>query len=339
MTSNNAPKQSQLNRAQRTRLLVAALLLPALTLLAALIALVVALPQLPETIAVQWSFDGTPQRFAAAWTNIAVTAAIGAFLTALIYGSARKAISSGRGGAPLRFLIGIGVGATGLVSALVTSSTLGQVGLDETEVQSHPLGTSFLLSLGFAIALGAIAAAITPKIEAGDSDAEDVQPMRLAPNERAVWTQHISGSPLIRWVVSISMVLALGAVVTTAILTPNAAIWIAVGVLAIAAALVTTTLSWRVTVSRRGLAARGALGWPMIRIPASAIETVAVTEVSALGEFGGYGIRFGRNRWGIITRDSAGIQVTRNDGKRTFVVTVDDADTGASLLQTYVRRS
>jgi hypothetical protein len=54
--------------------------------------------------------------------------------------------------------------------------------------------------------------------------------------------------------------------------------------------------------------------------------------VNPLAEFGGWGWRWGADgRVGVVLRAGEGIQVTRTNGKR-FVVTVDDAQTGASVL-------
>jgi hypothetical protein len=57
----------------------------------------------------------------------------------------------------------------------------------------------------------------------------------------------------------------------------------------------------------------------------------AAVEVSAFGEYGGWGVRFGRSgNWGVITRAGSAIEVQRRSGAN-FVVTVDDAATGAGL--------
>ena len=64
--------------------------------------------------------------------------------------------------------------------------------------------------------------------------------------------------------------------------------------------------------------------------------------VDPLTDFGGWGIRWvvgpnHRGRWGVITRRGPGLEVVRRDG-RSIVITVDDASTGAAVLQTYARR-
>jgi hypothetical protein len=60
--------------------------------------------------------------------------------------------------------------------------------------------------------------------------------------------------------------------------------------------------------------------------------------VVPLGEFGGFGLRWGPGRrLGIITRGGEALEVQRRDG-RTVVVTVDDAATAAGLLMAFAAR-
>ena len=64
-----------------------------------------------------------------------------------------------------------------------------------------------------------------------------------------------------------------------------------------------------------------------------------MTTVSPLAEFGGWGYRVGRGgRVGVVLRTGEGLQVERSGG-RSFVVTIDDAATGAALLNTLAARS
>ena len=58
-----------------------------------------------------------------------------------------------------------------------------------------------------------------------------------------------------------------------------------------------------------------------------------------MAEFGGWGYRVGRGgRVGVVLRTGEALQVQRTGG-RAFVVTVDDAATGAALLNTLAARS
>jgi hypothetical protein len=87
-----------------------------------------------------------------------------------------------------------------------------------------------------------------------------------------------------------------------------------------------------VRIDENGLTARPTLGWPLYRIPLADIASAASTTVVPLGEFGGFGLRWGLGkRMGIVTRGGEGLEVQRRDG-RALVVTVDDAATAAGLL-------
>lgn len=97
----------------------------------------------------------------------------------------------------------------------------------------------------------------------------------------------------------------------------------------------------RVTVDRRGLAvAWGPFGVPVNRV---AIERVAVASAIVVrpGEWGGWGYRGGLRLMGkaaAVVTGGPGIRLDLTDG-RVFVVTVDDADTGAALINDYVARA
>jgi hypothetical protein len=84
---------------------------------------------------------------------------------------------------------------------------------------------------------------------------------------------------------------------------------------------------------------RSSLGRPRIVVPLDEVVRAEVVEVSPVAEFGGWGYRVGRaGRVGIVLRSGQALQVERTGG-RSLVVTVDDADTAAALLNTLAARS
>jgi hypothetical protein len=87
---------------------------------------------------------------------------------------------------------------------------------------------------------------------------------------------------------------------------------------------------WRVTAGPAGLSVTG-LGVRKF-LPAESIESVRVVTVSPMPEFGGWGYRISLDgRFGVVLRAGEAIEVKYAGGRR-FVVTVDDAKTGASVL-------
>ena len=64
-----------------------------------------------------------------------------------------------------------------------------------------------------------------------------------------------------------------------------------------------------------------------------AIDRVEAVQVNPMGEFGGWGLRWAPGGgFGVVLRSGPGIRVRRTGGK-VFTVTVDDAATGAALLE------
>jgi hypothetical protein len=95
-----------------------------------------------------------------------------------------------------------------------------------------------------------------------------------------------------------------------------------------------------VRVTRAGVAVRsGLFGWPRVHLPLDEIESAAFTEVQPL-RFGGWGYRgslrlFRRANW--VVRKGPGLVVRMTRG-REFVVTVDDADEAAAVLNGLLAR-
>ena len=81
------------------------------------------------------------------------------------------------------------------------------------------------------------------------------------------------------------------------------------------------------------------MGLPRFTVPLADVASVSVVQIIPMAEFGGWGIRMGIDgRFGIVLHTGPAIQVVRRSGK-TFVVTVDDADTGAALLTALASRA
>ena len=115
-----------------------------------------------------------------------------------------------------------------------------------------------------------------------------------------------------------------------------AAILTAVALLLIA--LLATTVAFHVRVDARGLSVRSMLGVPRFRVALREVGSVAVVDARSLGVAGSWGIRVLPGRVTIVMRSTTGIRVTRRDGRMLFV-TVDDAATGAALLEALAARA
>ncbi|MFF9842686.1 hypothetical protein [Streptomyces sp. NPDC013740] len=94
----------------------------------------------------------------------------------------------------------------------------------------------------------------------------------------------------------------------------------------------------RVSADRRGLTVRPALvARPRLRVPLDTIADARARHVDPLTEFGGWGYRVRPGASGVILRSSPALAVRRRDG-REFVVTVDDPETAAGLLNALAAR-
>jgi hypothetical protein len=115
-----------------------------------------------------------------------------------------------------------------------------------------------------------------------------------------------------------------------------AAILTAVALLLIA--LLASTAAFRVRVDARGLSVQSMLGVPRFRVAPQDVGSIAVIDARSLGVPGSWGIRVLPGRVTIVMRSTLGIRVTRRDG-RMFFITVDDAATGAALLDAIAARA
>lgn len=73
--------------------------------------------------------------------------------------------------------------------------------------------------------------------------------------------------------------------------------------------------------------------WNEKMIPWSEIDSVFVRQYSPIKEYGGWGIRFGRNGTAFNIRGNKGLQIVKKNGKRILLGT-DKPDEIAKLLET-----
>jgi hypothetical protein len=197
-----------------------------------------------------------------------------------------------------------------------------------------PISTVWIgLLIGFVVALAvaAVAVLVTPRLPQSAGLSGTVSTASIGAGERVYWTQ-VARSP--RGVIAIPIVVIVGIAVLFAVV--GLPVWATLVVGLVVASLI-TMLTWRVVVDQRGLTVTGLFGFPRFDIPLETIVAAAAIDVSALGQFGGWGVRFGRTGWGVIARTGPAIEVQRSNGAN-FVVTVDDAGTAAGLLTTLAQR-
>lgn len=285
--------------------------------------------ELPDPVAVHFGADG-PDGFSslagAVWPAVAIGAVVAVSAWAL-------AFFWGRTAQVRRVAAGCAMGLTAFVSAIVVGTLDLQRGLtDAADVDGVGLVVALAFVVGIAAAaLGAWAVPADAHQPATEPVPATAAVLDLGPDEAAAWVAHAeSRTALVVGTAAVLLQLALALLLALPFLLVPA--------VAVAAAVLSSTW-FTVTVDRRGLTVRSALGRPRFVVPLDEVERAHVVPVSPMAEFGGWGYRVGRGgRVGVVLRTGEGLQVERSVG-RSFVVTVDDAATGAALLNTLAARS
>jgi Protein of unknown function (DUF1648) len=208
--------------------------------------------------------------------------------------------------------------------------------------QSATLGTIFLwLLIGVIVATAASAGAwflLPPAARRTSGSAPVVPPIILGEGERATWIRATVAPAGVIWgLVAVTVVVA--AVCVFAIVVTKGSIWPIAFIPVVVIAIALSNLAWTVRVDGDGVRARSSIGIPTINISLRNIVSADVLEVNAVTEYGGWGIRWGLNgRIGIILRSGEALEVRRRKGL-SLVITIDDADSAAALINGLVARS
>ncbi|WP_029144589.1 DUF1648 domain-containing protein [Microbacterium luticocti] len=320
-------------RARRAFVWVGVVLPAAITLVSSVV-IAMWLPQLPDPAATHWSGNG-PDGFGPAWTFLVVGAGVPAAMIVLSTVVVAVAHRSGRTGPPwsqtARLLGATTLGLSAMMAVMMLSAVGVQRGL--TDAAEAPEDGGWVL-VGFAAmaAAGVAGWFLQPAVPPQDAARPgESAPLELAPDERAVWTAVATTGLAGRIVLAVVVLIPL----VTAVLMwvgGESAWWITAVIGVVLLGLLATMLTFRVRASRQGLRVRSAAGWPRFEVPLDDIVAVRTVSVHPFAEFGGWGLRYGMDgRFGVVLRTGDGIEVDRRDGRR-FVVTVDDAGTGAALL-------
>ncbi len=321
----------------RTRMTLVGVVIPIAIGVIGLLLIALALPQLPDLIAVHWGVSGQPDGFGSVWTVIWI-------IPVVVFGYAAFCLPLARNREPgvttiQRLVLATAPFLSTLITVIVTGSVLIQRGLDDARDAPSVVP---LLGLGLVagLAVGALSLLILPPAtDEPDHAAEDRPMLDLAPTERAVWLQRIAPP---RWLATLLLVMAVvvigGGGLALWFFAPLWAFVVFVFVMLVLALTASVSLFWRVRVDASGFLAVAGPGWPRYEVPLSEVASGAVVNVNPMRDFGGWGIRWGgKGRLGIILRAGSAIEVRRKDG-RNLVVTVSQAEQGAALLNSLAQR-
>lgn len=334
-TAHSTPPANSGLRQVRARIILIGGILPVLIAVLATLLMLTWMGELPDPIAIHWGPSGVdgygpaagllfvPLGMTALFSFFAVVSAIGA---AAEFGITRTQ----------KILLVSGLWLSIALSAGIAGSFELQRGLSDAAQAEGPLVP---LLIGVLVGLAAAAGAwfLLPQADTIVSNAEDAEPLSVGKGEHLAWTRAVSISPFVLTILVVAVVLVAIVSILTLVI-GNGGFWTSVASLALIVVVGSSVSYWRVTADRHGLSVRSIFGWPRIRVWADDIASARVIDVNAAGEFGGWGYRWaGKGRTGIILRDGQAIEVTKKNGK-SFVVTVDDARTGARVLATVIAR-
>lgn len=283
---------------------------------------------LPAEVAVHWGPEGA-DRFASPTAAILGPLVLGIVLTGAL---ALMTAVIGQSAANRRVSAGVTVGMPVFLGVMLVSTTWAQQAV--AEPSTTDIGRLVSGAVGAGVLAGILVAVALPgdtPVPSNDGPGDDAPRLDLDSQTRAVWVRHAQGGPGLAF-----GVLATAGIVVLTVLTE---LWFMLFLAALLCLALVATMSWVVTVDATGLTVRSALGYPRTSVPATEVERADVVEVSPMREFGGWGWRAGRGgRLGIVVRSGSSLLVERSGG-RSVVVTVDDAETGAALLNTMADRA
>ncbi|HWR85825.1 MAG TPA: DUF1648 domain-containing protein [Rhodoglobus sp.] len=310
------------------RTVLVAAIVPLLIAAAGVIAILIALPELPDPIAVHWNGSG-PDGSGPVWVALLSVGLIPIAFSAFALAIARP----GRGGFSSlnqRALAATSPFLAAVLAVAIGGSVVLQRGIADWR-DAPGIGWLVVAGLAGGVLLAVAGWFVLPDV-APEDPAPAVEPMPLDAGRRAVWTQRIRPARSAVAVLVVAGAMVLGAAVLVWIVAPLAFAIGFTATMVLITVAVAGTLQWRVTAGEQGLRVRSLLGVPDYRVPLEEIAEVGVIEVDAMRQFGGWGVRWGGSRrWGVITRAGEAIEVRRTDGSR-FVVSAPEAGEGAALL-------
>lgn len=302
---------------------------------AASIALLLSLaPQLPGEFAVHWGVRGV-DRVDGLGAFVALIAALVTSFTILMVVAAVLALRAGAPRDHLRLVVATSTWFGVAVSLGVLGSVLLQ--RDATDPLAVPVSAALVPLLIAALLGGLIAVVVSRLVPAIVEVPRPQSPatsggITLSPTEAVHWSATVYSPRAVFGIFVGAMVL-----VAVAFALAGLPWWLSVIVFVLLVAA-GSVLGWHIVIDRRGLRATGLFGYPRIVVPAQSVVSATAVDASPLREFGGWGVRFdARGRLGIIVQGGPAIEVERAS-KRTLVITVPDAASGAAVLASVAQR-
>ena len=311
----------------------ALLIVPGLLVAAASLVGMLLTTDVPSQLATHWGVDGTVDRMGDVGSYVAIVAFLVPGFIATMAGFSVSPLRYGASRLFVRSILFMTAWFAVFISVAMYLGVQSQRGVvDASTLPLSSVLAPLIIAFVVAVIAGAVVALAAPTVPATPGLSAEASTADLAAGERVYWAQ-TARSP--RGVVAIPVGAMVLIVVLFTIVGIPPGVTLIVGLLL---ASLFTMLSWRVIVDHRGLTVTGLFGFPRFHVPTEAIVAAAAIGVSPFGDYGGWGVRLGRSGWGVIARAGSAIEVQRTNGSN-FVVTVDDAETGAGLLSSLAARA
>lgn len=335
MTASSVP--SALDRRAIRSFSLVAIVVPAVLAVVAVVMQLVWLPALPDPAAVHWGASGGPDGFGPAWTFPVITLVLSGVLPVVIGLLCVAGLRRGDRGFTYRFMGAMALWLSVFGAVMMTWSVGMQRGIADARDAPSVLAP-MLVAFAVGLVAGIVGWLVQPKQDARRASALAGTPMTLAPGERAIWTGSAVMSKVAMVVLGLATLLIFGAAVMVWFTGDgNAGLVVGVVFVVVAAASLTST-AFHVRIDEGGLTVRSEFGLPKFNVPLSDVASAEEIFVNPMGMFGGWGMRWAPGRFGVVLRTGPAIEVTRHSGKQ-FVVTIDDAETGAALLTALAARA
>lgn len=296
----------------------------------AVVPLVLLWSRLPEPMATHWSLSGDPDASMSRLTVFTVQSGLSLLSAGFAFTWSRPSStrSAARGAG---FTIAVSTAAFfALLSALIVVANLDRPDWRQAAVTPLTLIPVVGGSALVALVMARLARTLGPPAATLPSEAATVG---LRPSERATWVGRASS----RCSLPVAG-LSLPAGVATSVLSLNPA---GAALVVMAGAITATFATVRVAVDRFGVrVAYGPLRWPSTCIEIDRIHRAAAVDVRPRS-WGGWGYRGSLRLMGkaaVVVRAGQGLRLDL-EGDRFFLVTVDDADVAAGLLNDQLRQA
>ena len=334
MTTTPPNSTDQLTASVRFRFIVLSLGLPIIASLVLIGLTLLWQPRLPDPVAIHWS-GNTPDNFGNVWLLILPIVLMLIGLGVFTYLAARPRAPFGLLAASARILVAINVWVVVLMSTSVALSFYLQLDLLNAQdaVVGNTIGLGLLVAAVGGLALGALGWFAIPKSSViATTAAVTPQGLDIHPDTTVTLIETLR-SPT--W---IKVLIAFTAISTTVI------IWFASGILwlTVLTGLLLSALlmffDWKVVINQSGVRTTSVAGLLTKKFPLETISRASISQVDPMGEFGGWGYRTGFDgRYGIVVKKGPALHLEQ-DGKRTFVVTMENAEQAAQLINGLIQR-